>query len=49
MSERDITFEQVEGEHLAGVRQAAHWAYLVAVLGLSSLAMLALIALLGQT
>lgn len=47
MSERDIDREAVRKEHLAEVNPAAHWAYLVAILGGGTVAMLALIAWLG--
>jgi hypothetical protein len=47
MSERDVTAEAVELEHHREVHEAAHWAYVVVVLGLSFVAMLALIAILG--
>ena len=46
MSERDIDRE-VRKEHLAEVNPAAHWAYLLAILGGGMVAMLALIAWLG--
>lgn len=47
MSERDIDREVVRKEHLAEVNPAAHWAYLLAILGGGMVAMLALIAWLG--
>jgi hypothetical protein len=47
MSERDIDQERVRKEHLEEVNPAAHWAYLVAVLGGGLVAMLVLIAWLG--
>lgn len=47
MSEIDLTEDQVREEHLAAVDQAAQWLYLFGVLGVGTLAMLALIALLG--
>jgi hypothetical protein len=48
MSEREIDQEQVRDEHLKEVNPAAHWAYLVAVLGGGLLAMLGFIAWLGS-
>jgi hypothetical protein len=49
VSDRDIDRGQVHQEHLAEVNPAAHWAYLLAILGGGLVAMLALIALLGGT
>lgn len=47
MSEREIDQERVRQEHLEQVNPAAHWAYLLAVLGGGMVAMLAMIAWLG--
>ena len=47
MSERTITADDVEGEHLADVRPGAQAAYLAGVLGGGLIAMLMLIALMG--
>jgi hypothetical protein len=47
MSERTIDRERVREEHLAEVNPAAHWAYLLAVVGGGLVAMLALITWLG--
>jgi hypothetical protein len=49
MSEREITPEEIEREHLAEVHQGAQAAYVAAVLGISLLMMLALIAWLGAS
>jgi hypothetical protein len=49
MSERDVDQERVRQEHLKEVNPAAHWAYLVAVLGGGLVAMLLLIAWLGAS
>jgi len=49
MAERDITVEEVEHEHLGEVNPAAHAAYVVAVIGIGSLLMLVLIAILGAS
>ncbi|MFP5343623.1 MAG: hypothetical protein ACLGIJ_12005 [Candidatus Limnocylindria bacterium] len=49
MSERDVSEEQIRGEHLAEVVQARQAAYLIAVLGGGLLLMLGLIAVLGAT
>jgi hypothetical protein len=49
MVERDITAAEVEVRHLAEVRQSVHWLYVLVVLGGGTVAMLALIALLGAT
>ncbi len=48
MSEANITEEKVRNEHLKEVNPAAHWAYLAAVIVISFLLMLGLIALLGR-
>jgi len=48
MSERTIDADAVEQEHLDEVRPGVQWAYLAGVLGLGTLAMLVLIALLGS-
>jgi hypothetical protein len=47
MDEKRVTIEDVEREHLDEVNRAAHWVYVVAVLGISFLLMLGFIALLG--
>jgi hypothetical protein len=47
MSEREIDRERVREEHLDEVNPAAHWAYLLGVVGGGLIAMLALIAWLG--
>jgi hypothetical protein len=47
MSDREIDKERVREEHLKEVSPAAHWAYLVGVIGGGLVAMLALIAWLG--
>ena len=49
MSERAITEDDVRREHSSSANQAAHWAYLVAVLLGGTLLMLVLIAALGTT
>jgi uncharacterized membrane protein YdcZ (DUF606 family) len=49
MDEREISVAEVEREHLEEVNQAAHWAYVVGVLGGSFLVMLAFIAWLGSS
>ena len=49
MSERTIEREKVREEHLAEVNPPAHWAYLVGVLAIATLAMLLMIAWLGST
>jgi hypothetical protein len=49
MDEKQVTIEQVEREHLDEVNAGAHWAYVVAVIGLGFLLMLALIAWLGAS
>jgi hypothetical protein len=48
-SELTVDVERVRNEHLAEVDQLAHWAYLVAVLAIGTLAMLLMIAWLGST
>lgn len=48
MRESEITAADVEREHLQEVHQAAHWAYMLAVIALGLLAMLWLIAYLGS-
>lgn len=40
MRESEITAADVEREHLQEVHQAAHWAYMLAVIALGLLAML---------
>jgi hypothetical protein len=47
MSDRSVDEEQVAREHLAQVRPAAQWAYLVGVLVGSTLVMLLLIVVLA--
>lgn len=47
MSERTVDVERVRAEHLAEVSEARQWTILAGVLGGGTLAMLALIALLG--
>ena len=47
MNDRTIDVEQVRREHLAVVHAGAHWAYLVGVIALGTVAMLLLIAALG--
>ena len=47
MSERDIDRERVREEHLKEVNPAAHWMYLLGVVGGGLIAMVALIAWLG--
>jgi hypothetical protein len=47
MSEREIDRERVRKEHLKEVNPAAHWAYLLGVVGGGLIAMLALIGWLG--
>jgi hypothetical protein len=49
MSEKNITVEEIEREHMEEVKPGAHWAYVVGVLGISFLLMLALIAWLGAS
>jgi hypothetical protein len=49
MPDVDITVEEVEREHLDEVHRGAQWAYLAGVIGLGLVAMLVLIALLGQS
>ena len=49
MTERSIDEDRVRAEHEAEVDQRRQWAYLVAVLGGGTLAMVVLIALLGAT
>jgi hypothetical protein len=49
VSDRNVDTRQVRDEHLAEVNQAAHWAYLAAVLAGGLVLMLGLIALLGAT
>ena len=49
MSERTIDRDQVRQEHLAEVNPAAHWGYLLAVVGGGLVAMLLLIAWLGSS
>jgi hypothetical protein len=48
-SEQTVDVERVRKEHLAEVDQRAHWAYLIGVLAIGTLAMLLIIALLGPT
>jgi hypothetical protein len=48
-SDRTVNADRVRHEHLAQVDQRAHWAYLVGVLLIGTLAMLLLIAWLGST
>lgn len=47
MAERDLTAKDVECEHLDQVDPRAHWAYIAAVLGGSTLLMLAFIGCMG--
>jgi hypothetical protein len=47
--ERTISAEVIRAEHLAEVRVGVQWAYLVGVLGIGTLAMLFLIAILDVT
>ena len=47
MSERTTDREKVREEHLAEVNPAAHWAYLLAIVGGGLVAMLGLIGWLG--
>jgi hypothetical protein len=49
MSERDVSEDQVRGEHLAEVHQAHQWAYLLLVIFGGLALMLALIAGLGAS
>jgi hypothetical protein len=49
MTERTIDEDQVRDEHSAEVDERWQWAYLVAVLGGGTLAMLVFIALLGAS
>jgi hypothetical protein len=45
--DRSVTPETVREEHLQEVNQVAHWLYVASVLGVSLVAMLAFIALMG--
>ena len=47
MADSDVTVDDIEREHLDEVDPRAHWMYIVAVLGGSTLLMLGLIAWLG--
>jgi hypothetical protein len=47
--ERTVSAEQIRVEHLAEVRVGVQWAYLVGALGIGTLAMLILIAILDAT
>ena len=49
MSEKNITVDDIEREHMDEVKPGAHWAYVVGVLGISFLLMVALIAWLGAS
>jgi uncharacterized membrane protein YdcZ (DUF606 family) len=46
--EKNITEDDVRAEHMASAKPAAHWAYLVGVLGGSFILMVLLIALMGS-
>jgi hypothetical protein len=48
-SELTVDVDRVRQEHLKQVDQRAHWAYLIGVLAIGTLAMLLLIAWLGST
>jgi predicted CDP-diglyceride synthetase/phosphatidate cytidylyltransferase len=47
-SELTVDVERVRKEHLAEVDQRVHWAYLIGVLAISTVAMLLMIAWLGS-
>jgi hypothetical protein len=46
VSERELSVEDIRGEHLEEVNERAHWAYLFGVLVFGTVLMLAFIALL---
>jgi hypothetical protein len=49
VNEQRVTEETVRNEHLAEVNAAAHWAYLLGVIGGGFILMVGLVAILGAT